>query len=43
MRELNAQSVEVDLENFPADDPDLDKFDGEDALQALSVLDGVVL
>lgn len=43
VRELNAQEIELTLESFVQDDLDLDKFEGEDAIQALSVMDGVVL
>lgn len=43
MRELNAESVDVDIDKLAEGDLDLDKFEGEDAIQALSVLDGVLL
>lgn len=43
VRELNAESVNVDIDTLAEGDLDLDKFEGEEAMQALSVLDGVVL
>lgn len=41
--EVNAQEVELDLDTISVNDVDLEKFEGEDAISALAVLDGVIL
>jgi hypothetical protein len=42
VRELNAESVDVDIDKLADGDLDLDKFEGEEAIHAVSVLDGVL-
>ena len=43
MRVLNAECEEVYIDTLAEGDLDLDNFEGAEAIQALSVLDGVVL
>jgi hypothetical protein len=43
VREINGRSVDIKLGKLSEDDIDLDKFEGEEALGALAVLDGVVI
>ena len=43
VQELNLQPGTVELETLSVDDLDMDKFEGEEAIMALAVLDGDVL